>query len=194
MQTIPPYPLAWPDDQPRSARRERSRFKVTLASAMGNVKDSLRKFANDSGRGLKGVQITANVGLMNNKPDDPGVSVWFEWDGGVRCIAVDRYESVQENLQAIHHVLEARRTELRHAGIQMVRTTFRGFTAALPSPNAKRNPWGVIGVDHGAPDADVQAAYKAAMRVARSEGNEAREVDLNVARDDIARQRAQHWI
>lgn len=182
MTLIPPYPLAWPENMPRTARREKSQFRTELAGAIKNVRGSLAAFASDSNRKLTDVQVTSNVGLLDGNPADPGVAVWFEWDGAQRCIAVDRYLTVKENLQAIHHVLEARRTELRHAGIEMARTAFRGFVAALPAPGAK--PWhDVLGVKPDATAEAVQAAYRARARDLGQRGDQEQLRELNVARD-----------
>ena len=74
--------------------------------------------------------------------------MWFTWDGEQRCIPVDRYDTPAANLQAIHHVLEARRTELRHGTLSLVRATFKGFIPALPAPG--RRPWReVLGFNSG---------------------------------------------
>lgn len=131
---FPPYPLAWPDGLPRTERKAASQFRTSLASAIGNVKKSLIAFANDTGKAVSEVSVTSNVGgIQFEPPKDTGVAVWFEWEGAQRCIAVDRYPKVEDNLQAIHHILEARRTEMRHGGLHIVRQTFKGFVA-LPAP------------------------------------------------------------
>ena len=179
---IPPFPLLWPEGHPRVKSRERSAFRTGFSQALKNVKDSLRLFAQDSGKALSQVQITSNASFLDEKPADPGIAVWFEWDGAMRCIAVDRYQTVAENLQAIHHVLEARRVELRHAGINMVRTTFRGFVAALPAPGAA--PWWtILGVAQTASPDEITAAFKAKARELGATGNEAARTELNIARD-----------
>jgi len=131
---IPAYPLQWPDGMPRTKVRVTSAFKVTLAGAIDNVQTSLRLFGRDSGMSIKNVIISSNYSLGVSNPTDPGVAVFFEWDGAQRCIAVDRYQKLADNLQAIHKVLEARRVEVRHGGISIVRQTFRGFMA-LPNPD-----------------------------------------------------------
>ncbi len=177
---IPPYPLLWPEGIKRTARPGSSQFRTTLTGAMKNVQDSLTRFANDSGQKITDLQITSNVGLMG-RPADPGIAVWFNWDGDMRCIAVDKYAKVEDNLQAIHHVVEARRTELRHAGIEMVRTTFKGFRTALPAPNAKKHWHVVLGVDQNATLDQIQAAYRA---LARQRSGTEFMTELNVARDD----------
>lgn len=132
------FPLTWPATMPRTKTPVKSQFRTSLNGALNNVRDSLFAFTRDSGKKIEGLVISSNVTLGEQKPADPGVAVWFTWDGLSVCIAVDRYPKVEDNLQAIHHVIEARRTELRHGGLHIVRATFTGF-AALPSPDAKKS-------------------------------------------------------
>ncbi|MGT2467400.1 J domain-containing protein [Mesorhizobium atlanticum] len=115
---------------PRTTNKVASKFKTALSTALKNVNSSLTLFAGDSGKRVENVVISSNVTLGVERPADPGVAVWFVWDGMQVCIAVDRYPKVQDNLQAIHHIVEARRTEMRHGGLHIVRATFRGFTCA----------------------------------------------------------------
>lgn len=131
------YPLTWPEGFPRSPRREPGRFKTTLSGALSNVQDSIRLFGSDSGRPVTDIVMSSNVTLGAMKPVDPGVAVWFLWDGEQRCIPVDRYSTVEANLQAIHHIVEARRVELRHGTLALVRASFKGFTLALPAPGKR---------------------------------------------------------
>lgn len=191
MSDIPPYPLHWPDGVPRSARRSSSKFRTTLAGAVDNVTTSLRRFGADSGRAVSGVVATSNVlGLLGGVTGrDPGVAVWFVWDGEQRCFAVDIYDTVAANLQAIHHVIEARRTEMRHGGLSVVRQTFRGFTAALPAPG--RPWWVVLGVDSTASADAIDAAYRRLAREHHPDrgGSGALMAELNAARDDALRAR-----
>lgn len=130
------YPLTWPDTMPRTATKVASKFQTGLSAALKNVRGSLERFAGDSGKKVANLVISSNVTLGVERPSDSGVAVWFVWDGMQVCIAVDRYPKVEDNLQAIHHIVEARRTEMRHGGLHIVRATFRGFTA-LPAPTKK---------------------------------------------------------
>ncbi len=136
-QTAQAYPLQWPDHIPRSRSREKSRFKTTIAGALKNVRSSIEAFGRDSGKAVSNIVLSSNVTLGNDRPADPGVAAWFTWDGMSICIPVDRYQTAEENLQAIHHVLEARRTELRHGTLHLVKATFQGFKALPPPPGAK---------------------------------------------------------
>lgn len=181
-----PYPLAWPENMPRwKSSRQSGAFKTSLAGAMNNVADSLRKFGTDSGKAVSDVVISSNVTLGRNNPEDPGVAIWFKWDGLSVCIPVDRYSKVEANLQAIHHIIEARRTELRHGTLALVRATFTGF-AALPAPGGKK-PWReVLAFRAGQPvTADaISARYRdlAKDRHPDRGGSEAMMAELNAAK------------
>lgn len=154
------YPLSWPQLFPRAKTREAAKFKTTLPRAIENVRKSLRLFGSDSGKAISNLVISSNYSLTSANPADPGVSVWFTWDGLQVCIPVDRYTRIEHNLQAIHQVIEARRVELRHGTLALVRATFTGF-AALPAPTPAR-PWReVLDLPHGPVAMDaVESAYK----------------------------------
>lgn len=174
------FPLTWPDHIDRHRARETGKFRTSLAGALGNVQQALRGFAADSGRKIDNLVISSNVTLGVTRPADPGVAVWFVWDELQVCIPVDRYTTVEANLQAIFHVLEARRTELRHGTLALVRASFKGFIA-LPSPSAENAPhWSVVlGVprDAGRPAIDAAWREKAMAR-------------LNAAREQALRETA----
>jgi hypothetical protein len=184
------YPLQWPDHIERSKGRETGKFKTSLAGAKKNVLDSLRRFAVDSGKKIENPVISSNVTLSTENPSDPGVAVWFVWDGIQVSIPVDRYSSVAANLQAIHHVIEARRTELRHGTLALVRATFKGFQA-LPSPGktSKRPWWVVFDLPENCTKAEAQNAYREKAKTAHPDrgGSQSAMAELNIARDEARR-------
>ncbi len=186
--TATAYPLSWPSQFPRAKYAEPGRFKTTLASALKNVQDSLRLFASDSGKKLDGLVISSNVTLGVQKPDDAGVAVWFTWDGLQVCIAVDRYKSVESNLQAIHHIIEARRVELRHGTLALVRATFQGFLS-LPKPKG-RTWWEVLDVFRGATPDQIKEAYRklASQYHPDRGGSPEKMAELNAARDQALKE------
>lgn len=183
------YPLAWPHGIPRTegARRQASQFKTTLAPALKNVENSLRRFGEATGKATSGIVISSNYTLGDQKPSDPGVAVWFVWQGSERCIAVDRYRGLHENLQAIHHILEARITEARHGGLRIVEQTFTGFIA-LPAPDVfgGRTCWEVLGVQPNAPRETIEAAHRELARKVHPDAGGTTEgmAQLNAARDE----------
>lgn len=186
------YPLSWPFGLPRTepGRRVSSQFKTTLDPALKNVSNSLRRFGETTGKAVSSIVISTNYTLGDRNPKDPGVAVWFLWDGKERCIAVDRYPKLEHNLQAIHHVLEARVTEARHGGLRIVQQTFTGFIA-LPAPTDVngRTPAQVLGLDgRSFGREDVVAAHRAlAMKLHpdRQDGDGQAMADLNAARDAL---------
>lgn len=181
------YPLSWPDTIPRHKVRETGAFRTTLASALTNVKGSIQLFGKDSGKPISSLVISSNVTLGATKPDDPGVAIWFVWDGMQVCIPIDRYRTVEANLQAIHHIVEARRVELRHGTLALVRASLKGFLA-LPSPGGSQRAWHeVLGVRPSATAAEIDEAYKRLARErhpdAGAGGSNPLMAELNAARD-----------
>lgn len=192
MSTATAYPLTWPDTLPRRRPdlRDKGQFKTTLIGAIKNVQESLRLFASDSGRKLENVVISSNYSLGVNKPADPGVAVWFTWDDMQVCIPVDRYQSIEANLQAIHHILEARRVELRHGTLALVRASFTGFLT-LPAPTKKRGWRDVLEIHFGAVrDVDIEASFRRLAKVRHPDagGSADAMAELNRARDEALKE------
>lgn len=187
------FPLTWPDTMPRSERKAESRFKTPLSAALKNVRGSLNLFATDTNKRVENLVISSNVTLGVERPTDSGVAVWFVWDGMQVCIAVDRYAKVEDNLQAIHHIVEARRTEMRHGGLHIVRATFRGFTALPAPPGTKRRSWReVLGFAVGA-TADkpsIEAFYREKAKKAHPDagGSTAAMAELNQAKSEALKE------
>lgn len=157
--TINAHPLTWPEGFPRTRYPGKSKFSATVSAALNNVEHSLGLFASDSGKKIENMVISSNYSLGVSRPSDPGVAVWFNWDGLQVCIPVDRYAKIEDNLQAIHHIIEARRTELRHGGLAIVRATFTGFKA-LPAPPGSQW-WEILGVHRDTSLSVVQDKYRA---------------------------------
>lgn len=182
------YPLAWPSNFPRHKLRESPRFKATLHAALDNVHRSLNLFGKDSGKSVSGVVVSSNYALGNTNPSDPGVAVYFIWDGLNVCIPVDRYARIEGNLQAIHHIIEARRVELRHGSLQLIRATFQGF-AALPPPAGK--PWrDVLGVRPDAGIDEAERVYRTLASAAHPDngGSHDTMANLNIAIGEARRE------
>ena len=162
------YPLHWPMGFERTKGPSGKPFRQTVNTAASNLSDSLRLFGRDTGKGVTNLMVSSNVTLMEAEPRDPGVAVYFRWDGIDCCIAVDRYATPAQNLQAIVHVIEAERTKMRHGGLNIVRAAFRGY-AALPPPKGADGQlappwWQALGLPEGA---NLEAAEAAFRRVAK---------------------------
>lgn len=153
------YPLSWPPQWPRTKSPGKSQFKTSLSKALNNVETELRRLGDNSGTPVASIVISSNVTLTKQRPADPGVAVYFNWDGISTCIAVDRYDKVEDNLQAIAHCIEAERTKIRHGGLHLVRATFQGY-AALPAPKQNRQWYEVLGCFPDNKIEDIEGQYK----------------------------------
>ncbi|WP_336801752.1 J domain-containing protein [Kaistia sp. MMO-174] len=191
------FPLSWPPTFPRAKNREKGAFRTSLAGALKNVEESLRLFSRDSGKRIDGLVISSNVTLGAMKPADAGVAVWFVWDGLQVCIPVDRYVSVEANLQAIHLIIEARRVELRHGTLALVRASFAGF-AALPAPAGPPSWKTVLGLERvptvNIAKATIENAFRDLSKKRHPDmpgGSTEAMAELNRARDEALAEAAQ---
>lgn len=160
------YPLTWPAGWKRASSRSRADFgkeqtnthsysdgrtyttkqrkALTVSDAVGRVLDSLRRM----GVPDYNVIISTNVktrldGLPysnQSEPGDPGVAVYWKRNRQDKCMAVDRYDRVADNLAAVAATLEAMRSIDRHGGAEILERAFLGFQALPPPINGGR-PW-----------------------------------------------------
>lgn len=206
------YPLLWPEGWKRTAPYQRTRAKfgknrfvdrgfnaegrqmgwhqkgrLTILEGVNRVLEVLEQMGHD-----QGVVISSNLALRNDglprsgqrEPDDPGVAVYWGRGRTARCIAVDRYDRVADNLAAIAATLEAMRAIERHGGAAILERAFTGFTA-LPAPE---QPWQTLGLETSHPTQEqIDRAYRrlASEHHPDRGGNEAMMSRINAARDDL---------
>lgn len=122
------------------------------------------------------------------RPGDPGVCVYWQKSPKepMRCMAVDRYNEVQDNLAAVAATLEAMRSIERHGGAAILDRAFTGF-AALPAPvSGQRDWWTVLGLQPDASVDSIRSAHRAlAAKVHpdRQGGSQELMAQINTARD-----------
>jgi DnaJ domain len=210
--TISAYPLEWPVGWPRKQAYQRSRAKfgktvrsVSQYSSTGyterkgdlSVADGVTRILEELGRmrvSREDVVISTNVptrldGLPRGDakvPADPGVAVYWRERGKKqpRCMAIDRYDRVQDNLAAIAATLEAMRAIERHGGAEILDRAFTGFTA-LPAPE---QPFQVLGVGANASREEVERAYRllaSEHHPDRPGGDPDKMARINAARDQL---------
>lgn len=113
---------------------------VTIAQGVQRVRAELALLRADVDAG---VVISSNLALRldgfprsdQREPGDPGGAVYWLAKTATRCIAIDRYDRVADNLAAIAATLDAMRAIERHGGAAIVDRAFTGFTA-LPAPES----------------------------------------------------------
>lgn len=164
-ESISNYPLCWPAGWKRSSTRKQARFsssnrnpstsyrnrtELSVAVATKRVMGELGRM----GIGDWNVIISTNLKTRRNglpysnqkEPNDPGVAVyWKDRSGQQRCMAVDIYDRVADNLGAIAATLEAMRAIERHGGAEILERAFLGFQALPPPVEGARPWWEVLG-------------------------------------------------
>lgn len=151
------FPLCWPAGWKRTEqfRQRNAAFRrkdsaarygsraLTVYEATQRVLQELERMGVDRDE----IIISTNVRLRldglprSNEPEpkDRGAAVYWKGVGlPMRCMAVDQYTTVADNLAAIAATLDAMRAIERHGGAQILDRAFTGF-AALPE-HASR-PW-----------------------------------------------------
>jgi hypothetical protein len=168
------YPLSWPSDWKRATSRKHGRFLgrdkqwISISAAVQRVLYELGRLFISS----DDIIISTNVPLRLDglprsdqpKPKDPGAAVyWQTKKHGMRCIAIDQYTEVADNIAAIAATLEAMRAIERHGSATILERAFLGF-AALPEKASQ--PWReVLGIT-GTPTLDlIESRYRALAHV-----------------------------
>lgn len=179
--TINAYPLQWPEGwkrTPQNGRRVAAFGKKQSQEGSSwkrhvdlSVSDGVKRVLTELERmGIKRDDVVISTNLKvrldgfprsdQARPGDPGAAVYWEERGGSRrCIAVDVYLRVEDNLAAVAATLDAMRAIERHGGAAVLERAFTGFTA-LPAPDAVQPWWEVLGVLKTATQADVKEAWR----------------------------------
>ncbi|MBU6232310.1 J domain-containing protein [Patescibacteria group bacterium] len=189
------YPLCWPDGWPRTPYYKRGfgRFltdkrNVSVNEAVGRVLAELKVFGIPDWKVIISTNIKTRLdGLPysnQGKPDDPGVAVYWQSKKDVqRCIAIDRYTDVAQNLAAVAATLNAMRAIERHGGAEILDRAFTGFVA-LPAPEQW---WQVLGFESSRVTRDqIEQAYRslAMQHHPDRSGDSDAMARINVARDE----------
>lgn len=195
------FPLQWPIDWPRtkSYARKNGQFRSD-GKGLSVIKGVERVLAELERQGVHPDDVVVSTNLRTRldgfprsdqgRPGDPGVAVYWQAKGKpMRCLPIDRYNDVQDNLAAIAATLEAMRAIERHGGGGVQERAYTAF-AALPPPQpsgAARPWWEVLGVPQQATQAEIQAAHRQLASQAhpdRPGGSTQRMTEINLARDE----------
>ncbi len=184
------YPLAWPPGWPRTNPRQAGSYRTQLAGALTNLRSEIRLLSGQAS--AASLVLSSNVTLGAEKPSDPGVVAYFQFEGDQVAIPCDRWQLVAHNVQAIALTIESMRAMERHGAKQMIKAMFRGFLA-LPSPG--KQPWrAVLGFrpDEHVTKAMVQAKRREMARLHHADagGTGSRMAEINAAADDALREAA----
>ena len=190
-EAIEAYPLTWPQGWPRKKSYHRSRAKFSTSGRVLSVMDGIQRVLIELERlGVKRDDLVISTDIptrLDGLPRsdrtvaDPGVAVYWRKGKDTRCMAIDRYDRVADNLAAIAATLEAMRAIERHGGAEILDRAFTGFVA-LPAPEQW---WQVLGVAENATGEEIDAAWRrlAARHHPDRGGDSAQMARINTARD-----------
>lgn len=160
---IESYPLSWPQGYPRTKKQKSSQFQVSMSVARDELLDELRRL------GARNVIISTNVATYerggrqipyaDQKVEDTGVAVYFEWEKEQHVIACDRWKSLDGNMRAIGLTVSALRGLERWGATDILKRTFSGLKQ-LPEQGSGRPWWVVLGVERDAPVDELKSAYR----------------------------------
>ena len=192
------YPLQWPEGWKRtqSYQRKTATFSrqgkaLTVFDGVQRVLDELQRLGVHQDDVIVSTNLQTRLdGLPRSnqgRPGDPGVCVyWKPAKSPMRCMAVDRYDEVQDNLAAVAATLEAMRSIERHGGAAILDRAFTGF-AALPAPvGGKRDWWTVLELQSNASQAEIRDAFNRLAREHHPDrgGTDERMAEIIRARDE----------
>lgn len=183
------YPLQWPAGWRRtpSHQRRNAQFKTGKAGYVGPEDERgmrvwksadrvsigegiwrLRRELQNLGVRDENIVISSDLKLRRDgEPHegqswsglDQGVAVYWRVRKETRCMAIDHYDRLPDNLAAIAATIAALRAIERHGGALILDRAFTGFLA-LPSPEAQELPHQVLGVEECANRDEIEYAYR----------------------------------
>lgn len=192
------YPLQWPEGWKRTQSYQRKTATFSRQGKALTVFDGVQRVLDELQRlGVHQDDVVVSTNLQTRldglprsnqaRPGDPGVCVyWKPAKSPMRCMAVDRYDEVQDNLAAVAATLEAMRSIERHGGAAILDRAFTGF-AALPAPvGGKRDWWTVLELPSTASQADIRDAFNRLAREHHPDrgGTDERMAEIIRARDE----------
>lgn len=185
---ITAFPLSWPVSWKRTPDNDRRRAKfntstsrnsygfrgkreVTITEAIERVLDELRGFGVSRENAIISTNLDVRLdGLPRSgqrAPTDPGAAVYWTRNASERqrCMAIDQYDRVADNLAAIAATLSAMRAIERHGGAEILDRAFEGF-AALPAAGQTSAVgwWNVLNIARDADEADLKASFRTLAR------------------------------
>lgn len=215
--TITAYPLSWPPGWKRTApvQRTSGRFgtartregnswrtsqPITVAGATQRLREELGRMAVRDDDLVLSTNLRLRLdGLPRSdqsQPADPGAAVYWNdpWSAAPRCMAIDCYTRVEQNIAALAATIEAMRAIERHGGAIVLERAFTGFTA-LPPPivaGMARPWWEVLGVPRDAGVQTIAAAWRSLSSQHHPDkgGTAERMAEINTARDAALKERS----
>lgn len=162
------YPLCWPIGYKKtpSWKRHNSRFNQTMSNAQKHLRNEVARL---QGRGLI---VSTNLRLkldgklyasdLSKKIDEPGVAIYFKYNGRQVSMCCDQYKAVWENVYALAKGIEALRAITRYGISEFLERSFSGFAELPPSNGTPKTYtwWQVLEVSQSATRDEIKNAWR----------------------------------
>lgn len=171
---IQAYPLQWPIGRRRTPAWKRPRAKFQNARRQLSVMDGVERVIDELKRlgvSREDVVISSNIptrldGVPKSNfgdPSDSGVAVYWRrpTDKVPRCMPIDHYDRVADNLAAIAATLAAYRLIERHGSAEMMERALDTL-ALLPAPECWWLTLGLSGPE--ATEDEIRGAHRRLIR------------------------------
>lgn len=163
---IEAYPLTWPLNYPRTKFPQSARFDTNFATARDAIIREIKLL------GGKSIVLSTNIPLRNDglpyanfsKPKDAGVALYFTFQNEPVVFACDKWDRIEDNMQAIRKTIEAIRGLERWGVSDMLKRAFTGFKA-LPASANEQSCWDILGVSMDASNDKIKEAYRQKIKI-----------------------------
>lgn len=186
------YPLKWPNGFKRTPAIARRDGNIADRMSPGRILDLLE--AEVHRLGGRDLIVSCNLRMRpdgvpyarQNAVEDPGIAVYFHYQGQQHAMACDVHVTPWKNIRAITLCIQALRSLERHGGGHILARAFDGFKA-LPAAIIPHVPWWeVLEIESGASEQEIREAHRKLIRAAHVDagGDHDRAADINRARDE----------
>lgn len=161
--TAEKFPLAWPQGYPVTEYREPSKFKCTFAEARDGIFNELNRLGADEFFISCNIERNKKGELVGGRLiyDNPGVAVYFKFNGEQKVIACDKWKYIHENLRAVEKSLDSIRGLDRWGCTNIISQAVSGMKALPQNAGASNMAWWqVLGVQQTTPESEIEFAYR----------------------------------
>ena len=168
------FPLSWPAGYPVTQKRVDSAFKIAFVQARDEMINELKLLIGYAE--VKNIIISCNMphnkdGLLTGKMPlmypNPGVAVYFKFNGEDKVIACDHWTHLHANLRAIGLTVAAIRSMDRYKCTDILSRAM-GDMKALPQNAGAAGDmswWVVLGVKKDAPWTWIEKTYRDKIKI-----------------------------
>jgi len=146
----------------RTQNPQAARFDTNLRNARDGLLNEIRLL------GGRQLILSTNIPLRQDglpyaryaPIKDTGVAVYFQLNGTPQVFACDKWNKIEDNMQAIKKTIEAIRGIERWGSSEMMSRIYQGFQALPESVSVNESCWTILAIDPQSSIEEIDKAYK----------------------------------